>query len=131
VTAATLAAAALSGCGTPSPDLFVVNRSGTVPGAKLTMLVSDQSTRCNGAPAKQLTSAQILEARDILRELLELQDSKAPIPQPPEPAQIFTYVVQTEQGKIHYADTQQRPAILPRLTRFVRRVAIDTCGLRR
>jgi hypothetical protein len=128
--AALLATAFLSACGTPSPDLFVVNRDGTVPGAKLTLLVSDQSARCNGAPAKPLTSAQILEARDLLRELLDLQTSKAEIP-PSGPAQIFSYVVETEDGKLRYPDTQQRPEVLPRLTLFVRRVAIDTCGLKR
>jgi hypothetical protein len=127
---ALLAAGSLGACGTPSPDLFVVNRSGTVPGAKLTLLVSDQSARCNGAPAKPLTSAQILEARDLLRELLELQTSKQAIPKS-SPAQIFSYVVETEDGKLRYPDTQQRPEILPRVTRFARRVAIDTCGLQR
>jgi hypothetical protein len=125
-----LAAASLAACGTPSPDLFVVNRDGTVPGAKLTLLVSDQSARCNGAAAKPLTSPQILEARGLLRDLLELQRSKDAIPNAGA-AQIFSYVVETEEGKLRYPDVQQRPAVLPRLTRFVRRVAIDTCGLQR
>jgi hypothetical protein len=128
--AALLAMSPLAACGTPSPDLFVVNRDGTVPGAKLTLLVSDQSARCNGAPAKPLTSPQILEARDLLRQLLELQTSKDAIPNAGK-AQIFSFVVQTEEGKLRYPDTQQRPVVLPRLTLFVRRVAIDTCGLQR
>jgi hypothetical protein len=125
-----LAAASLGGCGTPSPDLFVVNRDGTVPGARLTLLVSDQSARCNTAPAKPLTSAQILEARDLHRELLDLLLSKDAIPNAGA-AQIFSFEVETEEGKIRYPDRQQRPEVLPRLTRFVRRVAIDTCGLQR
>ena len=129
-TATLLAAASLSACGTPSPDLFVVNRDGTVPGAKLKLLVSDQSARCNDAPAKPLTSPQIIEARGLRRDLLELQQSKDAIPAA-GPAQIFSYVVETEEGKLSYPDRQQRPAVLPRLTRFVRRVAIDTCGLER
>ena len=49
----------------------------------------------------------------------------------PAPAQIFSFVVETEEGTLRYPDTQQRPDVLPRLTRFVRRVAIDTCGLPR
>jgi hypothetical protein len=128
--AALLATASLSACGTPSPDLFVVNRAGTVPGAKLKLLVSDQSARCNDAPAKPLTSPQIIEARGLRRDLLELQRSKDSIPNA-GPAQIFSYVVETEEGKLSYPDRQQRPEVLPRLTRFVRRVAIDTCGLER
>lgn len=125
-----LVGGSLAACGTPSPDLFVVNRDGTVPGAKLRLLVSDQSTRCNGGPAKPLTSAQTLEARELVRELLELQRGDGEIPKS-APAEIFSYAVQTEQGRLRYPDTQQRPEVLPRLTRFVRRVAIDTCGLER
>jgi hypothetical protein len=128
--AAALLAAGVTGCGTPSPDLFVMKRDGTVPGAKLNLLVSDQTTRCNDGPVEQLTSAQILEARDILRELLAVQAGTVDVPTAP-PAQIFSFAVQTEKGTLHYPDTAQRPSILPRLSRFVRRVAIDTCGLPR
>lgn len=120
----------LGACGTPSPDLFVVNRDGTVPGAKLTMLVSDTSVRCNGAPARSLSSAQTLDARVLTDDLLELQDSKAAVP-PPARAQIFRFAVRTQGGTLRYPDTAQRPTVLPRLTRFVRRVAIDLCGLER
>jgi hypothetical protein len=127
---ALLLGAGLAGCGTPSPDLFVMKRSGTVPGAKLDLLVSDQTTRCNGGPVKELTSAQILEARGILRELLDVQAGNVTVPKAP-PAQIFSFAVTTEKGTLRYPDTAQRPTILPRLTLFVRRVAIDTCGLRR
>jgi hypothetical protein len=125
-----LAVLALASCGTPSPDLFVVDRGGTVPGAKLNLLVSDQTARCNNAPAKPLSSEQILEARAILRDLRIVQTDKEAIPRYP-PAQIFTFVVQTEEGRLSFPDTQQRPAVLPRLARFVRRVAKDTCGLAR
>lgn len=123
-------AAAVAACGTPSPDLFVVKRDGTVPGAKLDLLVSDQSARCNGRPAKQLTSAQILEAREIRRDLIDVQEGLVEVPEAP-PAQFFSFAVTTEQGTLRYPDTAQRPSVLPRLSRFVRRVAIDTCGLER
>ena len=127
---ALLAGVALASCGTPSPDLFVVQRDGTVPGARLKLLVSDQTARCNDGAVKNLTSNQIIEARDIRRDLLLVQSGDEAIPQAP-PAQFFTFAVQTEEGTLRYPDTQQRPVILPRLSRFVRRVAIDTCGLRR
>ena len=121
---------ATAGCGTPSPDLFVVERGGTVPGAKLKLLVSDQTARCNDGRPMRLSSAQIIEARDIRRDLLMLQNRDEPIPKAP-PAQFFEFAVQTEEGTLRYPDTQQRPVLLPRLSRFVRRVAIDTCGLKR
>ena len=56
--------------------------------------------------------------------------AKTPLP-PSAPAQIFSYSVRDEQGTLHYPDSQQRPAIIPRLTLFVRRVAIGTCHLQR
>lgn len=121
---------ASSGCGTPSPDLFVVERSGTVPGARLSLLVSDQTTRCNDGPVEELTSAQILEARDIRDELHLIQEGETKVPEAP-PAQFFSFAVTTELGTLRYPDTAQRPEVLPRLSRFVRRVAIDTCGLER
>ena len=130
VAAGALGALALASCGTPSPDLFIVNRGGTVPGAKLNLLVSDQTARCNNAPAKPLTSGQIIEARDIRRDLLLVQTDGKAIPRF-APAQIFEFAVQTEAGRLSFPDTQQRPPVLPRLARFVRRVAKDTCGLRR
>ena len=130
VAALALTGAALGACGTPSPDLFVVQRDGTVPGARLELLVSDQTARCNDGEPRRLTSAQILEARDIHRDLLALQTGDAAVP-PARPAQIFRFAVQTEQGTLRYPDTAQRPVVLPRLSRFVRRVAIDTCGLQR
>ncbi len=121
---------AVAACGTPSPDLFVVHRTGTVPGARLDLLISDTSARCNAGPARPLTSEQILEARDITDELLELQSGEARLP-PSPPAQFFRFSVRTEDGVVRYGDTTKRPTVLPRLSRFVRRVAIDVCGLER
>ena len=129
---AALAAVLASGaaaCGTPSPDLFVVERDGTVPGARLELLVSDQTARCNDGPVKNLTSEQILEARDLRDALHEAQDELAGFK--PPPAQFFSFTVTTEKGTVRYSDTTQRPPVLPRLSRFTRRVAIDTCGLER
>jgi hypothetical protein len=122
--------AVASGCGTPSPDLFVMKRDGNVPHARLELLVSDQTARCNDGPVKELTSEQILEARDIRRDLIDVQRGLVDVPEPP-PAQIFTFAVTTEMGTLRYSDTTQRPPILPRLSRFTRRVAIDTCRLKR
>lgn len=132
IAAATVALLSVTatGCGTPSPDLFVMNRSGTVPGAKLELLVSDQTARCNNGPVKNLSSEQILEARSLRDELHEVQGGLVEMPKPP-PAQFYSFAVTTEKGTLRYSDTTQRPTVLPRLTRFTRRVAIDICGLQR
>jgi hypothetical protein len=124
------AAAALAACGTPSPDLFVVERGGTVPGARLHLLVSDTSVRCNHGDPLPLTSKQTIEARDITDDLLAVQSGAVDYPDPP-PAQIFHFTIRDQEGTLRFPDTAQRPRILPRTARFVRRLAIDTCKLAR
>jgi hypothetical protein len=128
--AATLGAVALGACGTPSPDLFIVQREGTVPGARFNLLVSDTSVRCNHAKAVPLTSAQTIEARDILKDLQDVQSGAVKVPKSP-PSQIFSYTITDEQGMLRFADTAQQPSVLPRLSLFVRRIAIGTCKLTR
>lgn len=123
-------ALALGACGTPPPDLFVVDRTGTVPGARLRLLVSDTSARCNDGSRRPLPSARILEAREITDDLLDLQRRKVTLP-PSPPAQFFRFSVRTQEGTLRYGDTTTRPQVLPRLSRFVRRVAIDLCRLKR
>lgn len=128
--AAAALAAALAACGTAAPDLFVVQRSGSVPGADLHLLVSDTSVRCNRGPERPLSSAQILEARELETDLLDLQAGESPR-SPSPPAQVFSFSVRTLEGVLRFADTAQRPGVLPRLARFTRRIAIDVCRLRR
>lgn len=121
---------ALGACGTPSPDLFVVHRTGNVPGARFDLLVSDTTARCNRDAPRSLSSPQIIEARDILKDLLELQRGKTALP-PSPPAQIFRFSVRSEEGTLRYGDTTQRPSVLPRLSRFMRDLATGLCGLQR
>ena len=130
VAAAAVAAVALGACGTPSPDLFVVERDGTVPGAKLHMLVSDTTVRCNHGEPLALTSDQTIEARVLTDDLLAVQTGEIAYPKPP-PAQIFHFTVRAAEGVLRFPDTAQRPDVLPRTARFVRRVAKDTCRLTR
>ncbi len=129
-TAAGGVALALAACGTPSPDLFVAERGGSVPGATLHLLVSDTSVRCNHGDPLPLTSEQTIEARDITDDLLLVQKGEVDYPKPP-PAQIFHFKITDEEGVLRFPDTAQRPLILPRTVRFIRRVAIDTCKLTR
>jgi hypothetical protein len=127
--AAAAAGLALAACGTPSPDLFIVKRTGSVPGANLELLVSDTSVRCNGDDPRELSSAQILTARELLEDLKDVQDDGGPPREPP--ARIFRFRVLTEEGTLTFGDTATRPDVLPRVARFTRTVAQDLCGLRR
>jgi hypothetical protein len=130
VAAALVLVLALGACGTPSPDLFVVHRTGTVPGAKLDLLVSDQTATCNKDAPRELSSAEIITARDILKDLLEFQRADATVP-PAPPAQIFRFSLRSEAGTTRWGDTTQRPSVLPRITQFTRDLAKGLCGLTR
>ena len=122
-----LGALALAGCGTPSPDLFVVERTGTVPGARLNLLVSDGTVRCNDGEERPLSSEQLLEARDLTDDLLAIEQADVA----DRAGEIFSFRVQTEAGAVRFGDMTTRPAVLPRLVRFVREVARGVCGLAR
>jgi hypothetical protein len=127
--AAVASVAGAAACGTPSPDLFVVDRGGSVPGAELDLLVSDGTVRCNGAEPEPLSSDQLLEARDITGELLELQESGAQTPR--GEAEVFSFAVTTEAGVLRFSDTAAEPEVLGRVSRFTRTIAQDVCGLER
>jgi len=136
-----LAAALLAGCagGTPSPDLFVVERSGANPGADLRMLVNDGGfVRCNGGPEEQITSDQLIEARDIARELNDDDREEEPglfetAPSlPPERGSQVRYLVRGEDGEARFADNSRgAPEAYLKLAVLVRALAKGPCGLPR
>ena len=116
---------AVAGCGGPPADLFVANRTGSVPGAELEILVSDGSVRCNGGEEHEISSAQVLEGRAIATDLEAVKQSDIP---PAKPG-IFAYEVRSEWGTIRFADRNTSPSVLPHIVRLVRDLARTECGL--
>ena len=91
------------GCGTHAGDLFVLTRSGSVPGADLRLLVRDDGVvSCNGGRERMLSDPQLLDAREIGRQL----GSRAAKHQslPPGPAPVLRYRVRLQQGAVAFAD---------------------------
>jgi hypothetical protein len=130
-TLAALATLATAGCGQRAADLFVVHRSGGIPGARLALLVSDDGfVSCNGAEPRQLSGDQLLTARGIERDLGDLAADRVSLP--PGPGAVLTYRVRTARGSVRFSDTSrgQRP-VLFRTAAFVREVARRVCGLPR
>ncbi len=125
--------------GTPSADLFVVERSGENPGADLTMLVTDGGfVRCNDGPEHMITSAQLIEARDIVRDLNDDDREeteglfKTASSLPPRPNSQVSYVVRGEDGTARFADNSARaPEAYRKLQALVRTLAKGPCGLSR
>jgi hypothetical protein len=126
-----LIAVALAGCGTPSADLFAVERNGSVPGAKLDMVVSDGGTvRCNGAKSVDLTNGQLLDARELQRDLKDAAERHLELSA--RTGSVFRYSVRTPDGSVRFADNSPAArGALARLTLFVRQVAMDRCRLPR
>lgn len=124
-------ALALAGCGAATPDLFVLTRTGSIPGAHLTLLVNDGGTvRCNGGAPRSLTDPLLLDARDIQSSLAD--DAKRDLALPPPPTALLRFRIRTQDGTVTFSDVDAgRRKELAKVVAFSRTVAQDVCGLAR
>jgi hypothetical protein len=124
-------AAALAGCGTEGHDLFVVQRAGSIPGARLALRVTDDGrASCNRGPLVDITSAQLIDARELARELAPLAERRFALA--PRPGSVLRYDVVVEAGRVHFADTSRgQPAPLFRVAKLTRDIARGACELAR
>ena len=130
---ALLGALLVAGCagGTPSADLFAVERTGRVPDGKLRMIVSDGGgVTCNGRAGSRMTDQQLLDARDIARDLeTPVKDG---LRLKPAGQSVLQYRVHTGDGTLSFADDSRgKPPVLDRLAFFVHQLAEQRCGLKR
>lgn len=118
----------LAGCGSPSPDLFVVERSGPDPKANLTMRVSDGgSVICNGKE-HPLSAKRLLQARELTRELSK--QAELGLELPPGPRANLRYRVRLEAGTVEFSDTSRgNPPDFYEVAAFTKDVAEDICGI--
>ena len=128
---ASLAARAAAGCGSEARDLFLVTRSGDVPGAPLTLRVTDDGrASCNHRPLVEITSAQLVTAREVERDLEDPAKAQLRLASGPQP--VFSYRVRTEEGGVAWSDDSARqPAVLFKLAKLTRDVAKGPCHLPR
>ena len=126
-----LAALALAGCGSPSADLFVVNRSGADRNANLTLLVSDDGTvTCNGGKRREIPNDKLLDARKLTRELSPQAELHLVLPA--RSRSVLSYKVRMEAGTVAFADTSRPlPSGFAELELFTKSISEDVCGLRR
>ena len=120
----------LGGCGgIKAADLFLVQRTGTVRGAPLTLLVNEEGgVRCNGGRTLKLGDAQLVEARGIQEDLRD--PASKHISLPPGPRSVFSYRAREESGSVSFSDDSSRqPAVFRRLALFVLRTAQRVCHL--
>jgi hypothetical protein len=123
-----LAALLVAGCGTASPDLFEVRRSGEDRAANLTMVVNDGGrVTCNGHE-HELDADRLLRARELSRELAE--PAELGIELPPGPRANLSYRVRMEAGTVAFSDTSRgNPPAFNRLAAFTKDVAERVCGI--
>lgn len=139
---AVAAAVTSAGCSGPMPvDLFLVQRTGSIPGARLTLRISDDGgAYCNGGKRQEITSAQLITAREIRRELdgdknddeNKVGLASKHINLPPGDITTLSYRVRSEKGTVVFSDTSaHQPQTLYRLAQLTRDVARGACGLPR
>jgi hypothetical protein len=121
-------AVAMAACGSPSPDLFVVERSGPDPAANLTMLVSDGGTvTCNGKE-HELDADRLLRARQLARDLSKQAELHLELP--PGPRANLSYKVRLEAGTVAFSDTSRgNPKSFFQLAAFTKDVSERVCGI--
>ena len=131
VTLGVCAALLAGGCsGVVSPDLFIVYRTGSVPGAKLTMLVNEEGVvHCNNGTPRHLSDAQIIEARTIQEDLEGAASKHESLPA--QPGSVLSYYVRDANGNVRFSDNSlHQPTVMRKLAGFVLSVAQGVCGLR-
>ena len=93
-------------------------------------VTDDGRASCNGRPLVDITSEQLVDARDIERELEPL--ARRGLALPPARGSILRYRAVIEDGAVRFADNSPRqPAPLFALAKLTRDIARSACGLAR
>jgi hypothetical protein len=125
------AAMLLGGCGSglKAPDLFIVYRSGSVPHARLTLLVNEEGgVRCNGGPQLRIGNDQLVQARGITEELEK--PSSEHLSLPAGRGSVLSYYVRDANGTVRFADDSQgQSKTMRELALFVLQTAQRVCRL--
>jgi hypothetical protein len=128
--AALLPAVWLCACGGVRPaDLFVLERSGSTPHARLTLLIDEQGgVHCNGGSRRQLSDAALVQARALTEELHG--PATAGLRLAPAPGSVYAYHLRDADGSVSFADNSAgQPKVLHNLALFVLQTAQQVCGL--
>jgi hypothetical protein len=106
----------------------VVDRTGSLPDAKLTLRVGDGSTvRCDGGEEKPFSNDDLLDARQVEKDLKPLLDKDIALPA--EPGSVLQYRVTGGEGVVRFADnSKDKPEVFAEIMRLTRKLAMEACG---
>jgi hypothetical protein len=126
---ATVMLAAGCGGGIMASDLFIVQRTGSGPGARLTLLVNEEGgVRCNDGPTLKLSDPQLVRARAIQEELHEQTSSHMSLPA--GSGSVLSYYLRDENGTVRFSDNSPgQPKVFRELALLVLEVAQQVCHL--
>ena len=119
----------LTGCGSEAADLFAVDRSAQIPGGRLALRVTDDGrASCNHGKLVEISSSELVTARQAVRDLKKLGDRRYP----PGPQSVFSYRVRTPDVHVAWADDSAHQApVLFKLAKLTRDIAKGPCRLPR
>jgi hypothetical protein len=120
-----------AGCGgVEAPDLFIVQRTGSVPGAGLTLLVNEEGgVHCNGGKVLKLSDPALVQARAIQEDLKGPASAHTSLPA--QAGSVLSYHLRDENGSVSFADNSTgQPAVFRNLALFVLQTAQQVCHLR-
>lgn len=125
------AVAMASGCGggIAAPDLFIVQRTGSGPGARLTLVVNEEGgVHCNAGPTLKLSDPLLIRARAIQEELHEQASEHLSLA--PGSGSVLSYYLRDENGTVRFSDNSPRqPRVFRELALLVLQIAQQVCRL--
>jgi len=108
-----------------------MTRGGSIPGAKLHLSVTDDGhVSCNGGPLVEITSKQLIDARDVTRELSKPASKHVDLPA--KSGSTLNYAFTIDKDTVRFADNSagQDPAMY-KAALLVRQLAQGPCHLPR
>ncbi len=132
VVALVAAAAVAAGCAQQTaPDVMLITRSGSIPGARLSLRITDDGrVSCNRGALVDVTDPQLIEARALSVNLAKA--AKAHVHLAPRPRSTLSYTVRLEQGTLRFSDNSRGASTaMFQLAFLARRIARGPCRLAR
>jgi hypothetical protein len=122
----------LAGCGVQSPDLFALTRTGALPDARVTLVLTDDGfVKCGPKEkGRVLPDRLLLDARELKRRAAD--DATANRRFPRRAGSQLSYTLRSQDGTVRWSDTSRPlPSQYFLLALLARRIGKGVCGLRR